>query len=96
VVSVAYDADITKALDIALAAVKGQPRVLATPAPWTIVSDLGDSGIEIKAGFFIEDPEKGTGSLKSNIIREILRKYSEAGIEIPYNKLDVSIVSAPK
>lgn len=96
VVSVAYDADVTKALDLALDAVKGQPRVLATPAPWAIVSDLGDSGIDIKAGFFIQDPEKGTGTLKSNIIREILRKYAQAGIEIPYNKLDVTIVSQPE
>ncbi|HBC68788.1 MAG TPA: transporter [Sutterella sp.] len=96
IVSIAYDADIGKALEIALAAVKSQPRVLTTPAPWAIVSDLGDSGIDIKAGFFIQDPENGTGSLKSNIIREILRGYGEAGIEIPYNKLDVSIISSPK
>ncbi len=93
--SVAYDANVTKAIDIAIDAIKGQPRVLASPAPWAIVTDLGDSGINISASFFIADPQKGTGTLKSNIIREVLRRYAEAGIEIPYNRLDVSIVSAP-
>lgn len=90
-VSCAYESDVDKALEILLACVKSEPRVLTSKSPWAIVSSFGESGINLKAGFWVEDPQIGTATLKSNIMRMVLKRYNEAGIEIPYNKLDLTV-----
>lgn len=93
-VSCAYEADVDKALEILLECVKAQPRVLSSKNPWAIVSSFGASGINLKAGFWVDDPQIGTGTLKSNIMRMVLKRFNEAGIEIPYDKLDLTVKNA--
>ena len=93
-ISCAYESDVDRALAIFSECIKAQPRVLKTREPWVVVSELAASGITLKSGFRVTNPETGTAVLKSNILREVLRRFAEEKIEIPYNKLDLTVKNA--
>ncbi len=93
-VSVAYGTEIQPVLDL-LAQIAGRhPRVLKDPPPNALVLALGDNGIELEAGFWIDDPEKGRTNLASEIILEILAEFNRRGIEIPFPQREVRLVRA--
>ena len=93
-ISCAYESDIDRALEIFTECIKKQPRVLKTKEPWVVVSELAASGVTLKSGFWVTNPENGTAVLKSNILRDVLKRFAEEGIEIPYNKLDLMVKNA--
>ena len=74
-VSCAYESNVDEALRILSECVLAQPRVLHDPGHKP----------------WIADPRDGTVVLKSNIFRAVLKAYNEAGIEIPYDKLEVTL-----
>ncbi len=93
-VSVAYGTEIQPVLDL-LAQIAGRhPRVLKDPPPNALILALGDNGIELEAGFWIDDPEKGRTNLASEIILEILAEFNRRGIEIPFPQREVRLVRA--
>lgn len=91
-VSVAYDSDLEKALALLEEIARSQPRVLSDPPPRALVVAFADSGINLDLGFWIADPEQGTGLLRSEINLAIWRRFREAGIEIPYPQRDVRLL----
>ena len=95
-VSCAYESNVDDALRILSECVMAQPRVLkdGNHKPWFAVTEFVASGINLRAAFWIDDAREGTVVLKSNIFRAVLKAYSDAGIEIPYDKLDVTIKNA--
>ena len=93
-VSCAYESNVDRALEIFAECIKAQPRVLKTREPWVVVSELAASGVTLRSGFWVTNPENGTAVLKSNILRDVMRRYAEEGIEIPYNKLDLTVKNA--
>lgn len=99
-VSVAYAADIDRALRVAAECAKAQPRVLGEPAPTAFITALGADGVELEIGFWIRDPEEGTLAVRSGISRLILGRFAEEGIEIPFPQREVRLVadqrSAPR
>lgn len=90
---VAYNADVEAALATLERVAKAEPRVLADPAPLALVIGFGDSGIDLELGFWIADPDQGTGGVSSNINRAIIRTFREAGIEIPYPQREVRLLN---
>ena len=92
-VSCAYESNVDEALRILSECVLAQPRVLHDSGhkPWFAVTEFAASGINLRAAFWIADPRDGTVVLKSNIFRAVLKAYNEAGIEIPYDKLEVTL-----
>ena len=94
-VGVAYASDIEQAMAIMVEAAQAQPRVLKTPEPRAFLTAFGDSGINLELGLWIHDPQMGTIDLRSSINLEILRRFREAGIEIPYPQREVTVRRAP-
>ena len=91
-VSVAYSTAIEPVLGL-LAEIAGRhPRVLAEPPPNALVTALGDNGIELEAGFWIEDPEKGRQNICSEISVAILTEFHIRGIEIPFPQREVRML----
>lgn len=91
-VQVAYSTDLERALVILEGAARDQPRVLADPAPQALVLAFADSGINLELGFWIRDPEAGTGGLRSAINLAIWRAFQAEGIEIPYPQREVRLI----
>ena len=95
-IRVAYDTDIDRAMEIVLAAVQEQPRVLADPAPTVILNDFGTDGIELLATYFVPDPETGTDLLRSAVNRAIWRAFNEAGIQVPFPQREVRFAAGDR
>jgi small-conductance mechanosensitive channel len=92
-VSISYDNDPEQALALLAEAAKANPRVLADPAPTTRLMAFGDSGVELELRVWIQDPEAGLGSVRSDINLAIWRAFKDAGIVIPYPQRDLHIRS---
>ena len=91
-VSVAYSTDVTPVLAL-LAEIAGRnPRVLQDPPPNALVVAMGESGIDLELGFWIEDPEKGRANVCSEISVEILAVFRARGIEIPFPQREVRVL----
>ncbi len=95
-VGVGYGSDVEKALQILTDCARAQPRVLASPAPAAFLIEFGDSSINLELGFWIADPENGKANVLSAVNLEILRRFKEADIEIPFPQREVRLLSAPE
>lgn len=83
-VQVGYDADIDKVTALLKGIAAAHPRVLKEPAPAVLLTRFADSGLDLELGFWIDDPENGQTSVKSDLNLEILRTFRREGIGIPY------------
>lgn len=92
-VSVAYGTDVAAVLALLAEIAGGHPRVLKEPAPNALVLALADNGIDLEAGFWIDDPEKGRQNVCSEIMVSILAEFGVRGIEIPFPQRDVRLVA---
>ena len=94
-VSVAYESDVDRALQVLVDAARTQPRVLTDPAPSAFITGLGADGIDMEVGFWIHDPEEGTLAVRSAIARVLLQRFREEKIEIPFAQRDIRITGIP-
>jgi small-conductance mechanosensitive channel len=91
-IQVGYGSDVPTVLAL-LAEIAGrQDRVLKTPEPVAHVSALADNGVEIELGFWIEDPERGSLNVRSEISLAILQEFRARGIEIPFPQREVRVL----
>jgi small-conductance mechanosensitive channel len=91
-VQVAYSADLPAVLEMLRDIALTHPRVLAEPAPKALVVGFADSGINLELGFWISDPEQGTGGIRSDINLEVWKRFKAAGIEIPFPQREVRLL----
>lgn len=92
-VGVAYGTDDLPAVLALLEAIPAQqPRVLKDPPPRALVLAFGDSAIELELGFWIPDPQEGTGAIRSEIHLAIWKAFREQGIEIPFPQREVRLL----
>ena len=91
-VQVAYSADLEKAMALMVDAARSLPRVLVDPEPGVLIAGFADSGIDLELGFWVADPEAGTGNARSEISLAIWKSFRETGIEIPFPQREVRIL----
>ncbi len=95
-IQVAYGTDLDEARDILLDIAAAHPRVLkdeADEAPRVYLKDFADNGIVLELGVWIRDPSEGQQNLRSDLNWVIWRRFSDAGIEIPFPQRIVHLVS---
>ena len=94
-ISIAYDADIDRALAIMLEeGMRERPRIVPGRKGWSYLESFGDSGINLKLGFWVKDPVNGTAGLRTAISKAIYQRFVEEGIEVPYNRLEINLRDA--
>lgn len=94
VVRVSYDTNLDKAKDIIMNLLQSYPETLPSPLPVVEVSELADSSIN-----FIARPwvlPKNYWAVYWKFQKDIIPALAKGGVTIPYNKLDVNILSTPK
>jgi small-conductance mechanosensitive channel len=91
-VQVAYGTDLEQAMRLMVEAARAQPRVLDDPAPQALLTAFADSGINLDLGFWIADPQEGTGGVRSAINLSIWRAFCAQGIEIPFPQREVRLI----
>ena len=92
-VQIGYNSSVDQAFEIMLDAAKKEKRVLKDPSPKVYLMGFGESGIDLKMTFYIEDPEEGSWELRSNVYRKIWKRFKEEGIEIPYPYRNIEIIN---
>jgi small-conductance mechanosensitive channel len=90
-VSVGYHCDIKLAEQLMLEAARGAKRVLTTPPPVVWLDALGDNGIQFKVHCWINDPEEGIGSVRSDVLKRLWELFQQHGIEVPFPQRDVTL-----
>lgn len=93
-VSISYDNDPEQAMQILLECASANARVLADPVPTARLMNFGDNGIALELRVWIQDPEAGIASVRSDISLAIWRAFKAAGIVIPYPQRDLHLVSS--
>ena len=87
---VAYGDDLQLALDTYLKAAKSCPTVLKDPEPAVWINQFCDSGIDITVAVWF-DP-KNFLQTKSDLHIAIMREKAAAGLQTPFNRLDVDVL----
>lgn len=92
-VQVAYGTDVEKVLSLLEDIGRMPERVLQDPPPRAFLVSFDDSGMTLELGVWIADPGNGSLGLKSDLNREILRRFREQGIEIPFPQREVRMLA---
>ena len=88
-VQISYGDDPEQVLTLLVSAAHAIPRVLHDPAPVAHLMGFGDHGIELELHVWVNDPEVGTHSVRSDIYRKVWQEFRHAGITIPYPQREV-------
>ena len=95
-VGVAYGSDLEKAKELMLESAAVTKRVLKDPKPACLLTGFGDNAVNLEARVWINDPQNGIASVKSDLFWGIWQRFREHGIEIPYPQRDVHIKYIPE
>ncbi|MEQ8442765.1 MAG: mechanosensitive ion channel [Alphaproteobacteria bacterium] len=90
-IGVALDTDIQKACDILLEVGKAHPRCRRYPEPVALVLGVGESRIQLELRIFTSDI-LWVLWIASDIRKDILKRFREEGIVIPYAQRVVHMV----
>ena len=91
-VGVAYGSDTELVRQILLDAAINQPRVLKTPAPSVQFQNFGDSSLDFRLFFWVDNVGAAL-STTSDIRFAIDKRFREHGIDIPFPQREVRIVA---
>lgn len=83
-VQVSYGSDLEQAMALMNAAAAEEGRVLADPAPRTLIKGFGADGVDLELRMWISDPENGVSNIASAVMMHIWHKFNAAGVEFPY------------
>ncbi len=91
-IGVAYDTDIDKAKQVILDVAAGADWILEDPPPKVVVRNFGESSVDLQLRVWISDARRRMDTI-SYITDRVKAAFDAAGIEIPYPKRDINIIS---
>jgi small-conductance mechanosensitive channel len=94
--TISYDSDVERACAILLELASKQKRVLPNPAPTARVRALGERGIDLELGLWINDPMNGDGDIRDAVLLGALKAFQAEGIGIPVTQREVRLITTPE
>ncbi len=82
-VGISYASNVQKAMGLMREAAAATSRVLKEPRPSCLLTGFGGNALNLELDVWINDPENGLGSVKSELLQGILQRFDENGIELP-------------
>jgi small-conductance mechanosensitive channel len=96
-VTVDSNADLALAEQLMLQAARQAPRVLDTPPPAVWLIEFADRGVAFEIRVWINDPEEGLASVKSEVLKRLWALFQEHGIKLPNpSQNDLSLRDTPE
>lgn len=92
--TVAYDSDLDIVIPLLEAVPLDVARVLPDPVPGVALKKFSTDGYELELGFWISDPEKGRGSVLSEVNRKIYALIRSGQIKLAYPARDTRLLDA--
>lgn len=91
-VGIGYSSDIKTAREVMVRLAKAHPNVLQDPEPQVVVSNLGDSAVDMLLLAWVKSPDwLGT---KLALTEQIKLGFDEAGVEIPFPQRTMHMVKS--
>jgi small-conductance mechanosensitive channel len=81
IVSPASDLELAEKLMIE--ATLGCERVLRTRPAQVWITEFAEAGVAFEIRFWIQDPEEGLASVRSDVLKGVWRRFQENGIRLP-------------
>ena len=91
-IGASYDANPQKVIDLLLALADDHIHILKDPKPSAFLIEFADSSINYELTFFLDDPTIGK-TVKSDLSRQLWKRFAENDIEIPFPQRDIHIRS---
>ena len=91
-VQISYADNPEQAMQLMVEACGVSNRVLNKPEPQSRMLAFGESGINLELRLWLDDPEQGVGSVKSDINLAIWKAFKENNITIPFPQRDVHLL----
>lgn len=96
-VTVDVAADLAKAEALMLQAAREAPRVLNTPPPAVWLTEFAERGIAYEIRVWINDPEEGLASVRSEVLKRLWRLFQDSRISLPNpSQTDISLRDTPE
>jgi len=92
-VGIAYGSDVPAAMELLQEIAEAHPLVLRDPKPRVLFQAFGASSLDLELQVWLADVDHRP-EVRSDLHREIDRRFREAGIEIPFPQQDVHLRSA--
>ncbi|MEO1044410.1 MAG: mechanosensitive ion channel domain-containing protein [Pseudomonadota bacterium] len=92
-VGVSYDSDMKLVQKLLLKAVNESPRVLKNPKPVAWLLEFGDNSVNFEIRAWINDPHKGVGNVRGDIMMRVWDLLKENEVEIPFPQRDLHLRS---
>ena len=89
-VGVGYNSDPEQVMALLKACAEAHPGVLAAPGPVVAFDSFGDSALQFSLRVYLADISQALG-VQSDLRIAMLKALREAGIEIPFNQVDVNL-----
>ncbi|MFD1744137.1 mechanosensitive ion channel domain-containing protein [Rhizobium helianthi] len=89
-VGVAYGSDPRRVIELLLEVAASVPQVLRNPEPHVEFLRFGASSLDFELRFHVADITDGMG-VRNHMRGEILRRFAEEGIEIPFTRQDIQV-----
>jgi potassium-dependent mechanosensitive channel len=89
-IGVAYDADPDEVIAILKKCAEDHPKVLPNPPPGVSLDEFAESALLFTLRISLADIDQA-GGVQSDLRLSILKALRAAGIEIPFNQLDVTL-----
>ncbi|MEO0563788.1 MAG: mechanosensitive ion channel family protein, partial [Chloroflexota bacterium] len=83
-IGIGYEDDIERAQEIMLSVMRETEGVLDNPAPDTVMMEMGDSAIIIRARWWSRPRKAVVMHTQSNVLRSIKNQLTEEGFNIPF------------
>lgn len=94
-VSVEYGCNVQQALDIMLEIADQTDGIDHDKSNYAIVTGFGADGVDLCLGYWVVNPKLGSAGIRSYISLQILRRFDEAGIGIPYATRELILKGEP-
>lgn len=81
---VTYDSDPRRIIATAIKAATGVKRVSKSKPPACQLAEFGEWALNFQLSFWIDDPERGLGNVRSDVMLALFEAFRAEKIDIPY------------
>lgn len=92
-VTVAYGTDIEELLPLLVNVVGKVKRISTISPPSAHLVSFGANGLDLRIGFWVLDPENGSGAVLSEVNLAVWKLLQERKIEVPYPQTEIKILN---
>lgn len=94
-VGVGTGEDLADALRLGVETVRAVPGVIAEPAPWAQIEELGESSVLVRFFGWVDQRESSFALARSNAVRHVKEALEAAGMDLPEPIYRVRMEGAP-